>query len=151
MKKPKWKPTELLLELIALTFGIAFGGLIWINSFDFKKTAKTSRITGITRKVESSSDAYQISLAKFLKAKGFVLYSLDSCPYSQKQKHLFGTEAAQELLIIECSKDKLNNQISPCGNKGIRAFPAWEFNGKMNIGSKSLKELAISSGYTLIN
>tara|TARA_B100001094_G_C18168682_1_gene793759 strand:+ start:504 stop:1376 length:873 start_codon:yes stop_codon:yes gene_type:complete len=145
-----WKKTkELIIQLIVFAFGVAFGSLIWITSFNFEKAIHTSKKIGIPTKVESSSNVHQIGLAKFLKAKGFVLYSLHSCPYSKSQKELFGKEAVNELSIVECTDNKIISQPTLCGKKGIKGFPAWEFNGKLNIGTKSLRDLAEISGYNI--
>ena len=144
-----WKePKELLIQLIVFAFGVTLGGLTWITSFNFEKTIHTSKSIEIPTKVESSSNDYQIGLARFLKAKGFVLYSLYSCPYSETQMQLFGKQAVNELLIVECSKIQIKNQSTPCRNKNLKGFPAWEFNGKLNIGTKTLRELAEISGYS---
>jgi len=143
------KPKELLIQLIVFAFGVAFGSTIWITSFNFEKAIQTSKSIGISTNVELYSYVNQIGLAKFLKAKGFVLYSLDSCPYSKKQKELFGKQAVNELLIVECAENQIKSQSTPCGNKDIKGFPSWEFNGKLNIGTKSLRELAEISGYNV--
>ena len=145
-----WKePKEVLIQLIVFAFGVAFGSAFWITSFNFEKAIQTSKSIGIPSNLESSSNVNQIGLAKFLKAKGFVLYSLDSCPYSKKQKELFGKQAVNELLIVECAENQIKIQSTPCGNKNLKGFPAWEFNGKLNIGTKSLRELAEISGYNV--
>ena len=146
-----WKESkELIVQLSVFTFGVALGGLIWITSFDFNKEVGASMPNAISPNLESSSNVYQIELAKHLKAKGFVLYSLYSCPYSQNQKESFGKQATNELLIIECTEDGMNNQSSLFRRKDIKGFPSWEINGKQNRGSKSLKELAKMSGYNFI-
>ena len=146
-----WKESkELIIQLSVFTFGVAIGGLIWITSFDFNKAVESSIPNAVSPHIEASSNVYQIELAKHLKAKGFVLYALYSCPYSQKQKELFGKQAINQLLIIECTEDGMNNQSSLCRRKDIKGFPSWEFNGKLNRGTKSLKELAKISGYNFI-
>ena len=78
-------------------------------------------------------------LAKCLTEKGVKLYTIDNCNYCEKQKKLFGNEALKYLNYYECSGD-----ILECSK--LESVPAWEINGDIYYGIKSLDELRVLSG-----
>ena len=76
------------------------------------------------------------------------MYSAYWCPHCHDQKQLFGKTATDELKIIECAKDGVNNQYELCQQKGIDGFPSWEINNKIYSGTRGIQELADITGYS---
>lgn len=93
-----------------------------------------SRTTGYF--IESSPEN---TLAKCLTEKGVKFYGSKSCPDCEKQKQLFGPQAARVLNYIECSKEPQD-----CSN--LQLLPAWYIKDKIHYGIKSLAELQLLSG-----
>ena len=83
------------------------------------------------------------TVAKCLAEKGAVMYGSEYCGYCNKQKELFG-EAFQYITYVECTE-----QAQLCQENGVRSVPAWEINGQLRVGFKSLDELALMAGCTL--
>ena len=97
--------------------------------------------------VTSESTNESIKFAKYLKDVGVVKYSAYWCSNCLNQSELFGKQAYKELNVVECTKDGKNSQTELCLDKGIRAFPSWEINGKIIVGVHTLKELSELTGY----
>lgn len=79
-------------------------------------------------------------LAKCLTDKGAVMYGSKYCGHCENQKELFGN-SFQYITYVECTE-----QTQLCQENGVRAVPAWEINGELHVGFKSLDELALMVG-----
>ena len=71
------------------------------------------------------------------------------CPHCHDQKQLFGQQAVQELIYVECAPDGRNAEPSVCQAQGdnLTGYPTWEINGEFYSGTQSLEQLADASGY----
>lgn len=81
--------------------------------------------------------------AKCLTEKGAVMYGSKNCGHCGRQKSMFG-DSFQYITYVECSE-----QQSVCQEKNVRFVPAWEINGELQTGLKSLEQLADMAGCTL--
>ncbi len=133
---------------LIVAFTVLIGGLIWSNQVD---PARASEINLSNEKVSplitTLSSKEKINFAKFLTDNNIVMYSAYWCPHCNDQKQLFGKEAVEELIIVECAKDGKNNKYKLCQEKDIEGFPSWEINNKIYSGTRSLKELAKMTNY----
>jgi len=133
---------------IIISFAVLIGGLVWSNKVD---PARANIIEKTLDKVapvvtEESSNA-KINFAKFLTDNNIVMYSAYWCPHCHDQKQLFGKEAVEELTIVECAKDGVDNQYKLCQEKNIEGFPSWEINNQIYSGTRNLNELSRISKY----
>ncbi len=139
----------MLYRGITIAFIVLLGGLIWSNQVD---PSKASEIINPSEKsaplITTKSSKQKIDFAKFLNENKIIMYSAYWCPHCHDQKQLFGKKAAEELTIIECAKDGIDNQYELCSQKGIEGFPSWEINNKIYSGTRDLQELANMTGYT---
>ena len=133
---------------ITIAFLVLLGGLIWSNQVD---PSKASGIIDPIQKssplVTTKSSKQKIDFAKFLNKNKIIMYSAYWCPHCHDQKQLFGKKATEELSIIECAKDGINNQYELCQEKEIDGFPSWEINNKIYTGTRDLKELVNITNY----
>ena len=90
----------------------------------------------------TTSSRAAIELARHLTRQGAVLYVAYWCPHCFEQKQMFGRAASSELTIVECATDGLNNRAALCRQKKLVGYPSWEMNGKVDVGVKSLRQLA---------
>ncbi len=95
----------------------------------------------------TSSTQSSIELAKHLSSIGAIKYSVYWCRHCHEQNQLFGKQAVKELNNVECSPNGDNNQTELCREKGITNVPAWEINGNIESGIKTLKQLSDLSDY----
>jgi len=103
---------------------------------------------GIGWEIKSTSGAAEIELAKHLTQKGAKMYSAYWCPHCYEQKQLFGKEAWEQVTNVECAADaKKNPQPEACATAGIKGFPTWLVDGKLDPGIKKLAKLAELTGY----
>ncbi len=123
--------------LIPLLILLPFSNVV--NSFHLNKQRE------LIVSSESTKDA--IELAKYLKDNGVVKYSAYWCPNCLNQSELFGKQAYRELNVVECARDGINSQTQLCIDKKIKGFPTWEINGKLILGTLSLKELSKLTGF----
>jgi len=139
----------MLYRGITIAFIVLLGGLIWSNQVD---PSNASEIINPSEKsapiITTKSSKQKIDFARFLNENKIIMYSAYWCPHCHDQKQLFGKKAAEELTIIECAKDGINNQYELCGQKGIEGFPSWEINNNIYSGTRDLQELANMAGYT---
>tara|TARA_Y100001978_G_scaffold145107_1_gene130126 strand:+ start:773 stop:1705 length:933 start_codon:yes stop_codon:yes gene_type:complete len=134
---------------ITITFIVLLGGLIWSNQVDPSKAGEIiDPIKNSSPIVTTKSSKQKIDFAQFLNDNKIIMYSAYWCPHCHDQKQLFGKKATQELNIIECAKDGVNNQYELCQQKDIEGFPSWEINNKIYSGTRDLQELANITGYT---
>ncbi len=123
--------------LIPLLILLPFSNVV--NSFHLNKQIELI--------VSSESTKDSIELAKYLKDNGVVKYSAYWCPNCLNQSELFGKQAYRELNVVECARDGINSQTQLCIDKKIKGFPTWEINGKLILGTLSLKELSKLTGF----
>ncbi len=123
--------------LIPLLILLPFSNVV--NSFHLNKQRELI--------VSSESTKDSIELAKYLKDNGVVKYSAYWCPNCLNQSELFGKQAYRELNVVECARDGINSQTQLCIDKKIKGFPKWEINGKLILGTLSLKELSKLTGF----
>ena len=139
----------MLYRGITIAFIVLLGGLIWSNQVD---PSNASEIINPSEKsspmITTKSSKQKIEFAKFLNENRIIMYSAYWCPHCHDQKQLFGKKATEELTIIECAKDGIDNQYELCEQKGIEGFPSWEINNNIYSGTRDLQELANMAGYT---
>ncbi len=138
---------DLIFRGILIAIVILLGGLMWASAVDPSTKSSEVKIKGAPPIVRGASTQDNISLAKYLREKGVVMYSAYWCPHCHEQKEMFGKEASAELVVVECASDGANSQASLCEEKGITGYPSWEINGEIESGVRSLKDLADLSGY----
>lgn len=97
--------------------------------------------------ITTTSTEAEIALAKHLTKIGAKKYGAFWCPHCYEQKQLFGKEAFKEINYIECAVGGKNPQVELCQKAGIKGFPTWEINGKLEEGIQMLDKLAELSGY----
>ena len=133
---------------LIIAFTVLIGGLIWSNQVDPAR-AKEINLSNerVSPKITTVSSQEKIDFAKYLSNKNIVMYSAYWCPHCNDQKQLFGKQAVEELIIVECAKDGKNNQYKLCQEKGIEGFPSWEINKGIYSGTMSLDELAKMTNY----
>lgn len=84
-----------------------------------------------------------------LKDKGALFYGAFWCPNCANQKAMFG-RSAKKLPYIECSTTDGNSQLQVCKDKGITAYPTWDFaDGERVTGTVPLDYLAQKTGCEL--
>ncbi len=91
-----------------------------------------------TEWLQNNTD-YAIQREKFAKciaSSGATMFGVDTCPYCQQQKKLFGTSFA-EINYVNCDFDKLI-----CQENNIYSYPIWEINGNLALGYQSFDQLA---------
>ena len=133
---------------LIIAFAVFIGGLIWSNQVDPTRANEINlsneKVSPIITTVSSKE---KINFAKFLTNNNIVMYSAYWCPHCNDQKQLFGQQAVEELIIVECAKDGKNNQYKLCQEKGIEGFPSWEIDNEIYSGTRSLRELAQMTNY----
>lgn len=140
---------SLLVSLVLYNTSISQGeryvnGIVEITSL----APTTAAEPGIGWDIKSTSGAAEIALAKHLTAKGAKMYSSYWCPHCYEQKQLFGKQAWGEVTNIECAADaKKNPQPEVCNKAGIKGFPTWIIDGKLDPGVKKLAKLGQMTGY----
>jgi glutaredoxin len=80
------------------------------------------------------------ALAQCLTDKGVVLYGTKTCPHCANQKKAFG-DAVRYINYVECT-----TEIQLCREKGISSVPAWEIDGMLYLGERTLDSLAEMAG-----
>lgn len=87
------------------------------------------------------------SLARYLTQSGAKLYGASWCPYTQRQRQLFGS-AIGEVRYIECYPNGRNGGVNrQCVERGIQGYPTWEIGGRQYSSLISLEQLAQISGF----
>ncbi len=84
-----------------------------------------------------------------LKDRDAVFYGAFWCPHCQNQKKLFGN-SQKFLSYVECSTPDGSGQLPICKEKGISAYPTWEFSDdSKESGELSLEFLSNKTGCEL--
>ena len=98
--------------------------------------------------ITSVSGDDEVALAEHLTKTGVKKYGAFWCPHCYEQKQLFGKKAFDKVDYIECADAKNPRQQTPaCAQAGIRSYPTWEIDGKLDPGLKELDELAKATNY----
>jgi uncharacterized membrane protein len=134
---------SLLLSLILYNTAVGADGK------EITSLAPTTAPTpGIGWEIKSKSGTAEIALAEHLAQKGAKMYSSYWCPHCYEQKQLFGKQAWEKITNIECAPDaKKNPQPELCTKAGIKGFPTWSIDGKLDPGVKKLSQLSKLTGY----
>jgi len=86
-----------------------------------------------------------MQLASFLVQSGAKMYTAGWCPQCVRQIKEFGPEAESTIKQVEVSCD---SQPDLCAQKGVKAYPTWEFNGQIQQSRGfPLAELARLAGF----
>jgi len=88
----------------------------------------------------STDDA--MALAEHLRDEGVTMYGSHYCGHCLEQKEEFGKDAFKVIDYVECAPDQKDSQSKKCQDKGLTGLPAWEIDGKILYGDRSLSELA---------
>jgi glutaredoxin len=107
----------------------------------------TDMIPGKGWKISTESGEAEMSLAKHLRENDIKMYGAYWCPHCYEQKALFGSEAFAEVEYIECEPDGEKAQPQVCQAAGVRSYPSWEIDGRLQPGRIPLEELAELSSY----
>lgn len=75
------------------------------------------------------------------------MYGAWWCPHCEEQKLLLGQEAFSKINYVECADDGKNSQAALCQKVGIKSYPTWEINGKLEPGVETPQKLAELTGY----
>lgn len=102
---------------------------------------------GVGWPIDTTSGESEIALARHLTKVGVKEYIAYWCPHCHEQKELFGKEAYGEIKNFDCAEPGKDSQTKVCSDVGIKSYPTWEINGKLNPGVKTLTELADLTGY----
>jgi glutaredoxin len=97
--------------------------------------------------VTTVSGTAETRLVEHLVARKVEFYGAYWCEDCQKQKSLFGAEAAAKLPYVECDADGEKSQRRLCKFMNIQTFPTWMIDRKYFTGIRDLKELAKLTGY----
>jgi len=135
---------QLLFRTLITALVVAVIGLGWAATAG-QPAVETGR--GVPPPVRAESSPATIALAQQLTAQGARLYTAYWCPHCHDQKELFGREAAEKLVVIECAPDGRGSQKELCDAKKIDGYPTWEINGQLDSGVKPLAKLAELIGY----
>ena len=138
---------QLLFRVVMTALAVAVVSLGWATAADRPASVLGK---GMPRPVVAKSSPAALALADQLSKKGAVMYSAYWCPHCHDQKELFGKQATAKLNVVECAPDGQNSQAKLCATKGIKAFPSWEINGKIESGVKPLAKLAEMIGYKAV-
>lgn len=96
------------------------------------------------------SREYSQAVANCLAEKGVKEYGAFWCPNCAKQKNLFGAGykiIEEKGVYVECDPRGRNAQPELCLEKGISAYPTWEFpDGSRIVGVQELEFLAAKAG-----
>jgi glutaredoxin len=87
------------------------------------------------------------ALAAHLKRTGVKMYGTYWCPYCKRQKKILGETVFRSIQYIECDAQGANPQPQRCVKANIESVPTWEIKGQFYPGEKTLRELAVLSGY----
>jgi uncharacterized membrane protein/glutaredoxin len=102
---------------------------------------------GVGWPITTTSGESELALADHLAKVGAKMYGAWWCPHCEEQKLLLGKEAFGKIQYVECDKDGNNSQSDVCQKVGIKSYPTWEIQGKLEPGVKTPQELAKLSGY----
>jgi len=85
-------------------------------------------------------------VAARLKQLGAKMYGAWWCSHCYHQKQVIGESFYKNVQYLECDADGANSQAGVCTAKDISGYPAWEINGQIFYGEKSLEQLELMTG-----
>ena len=91
--------------------------------------------------ITTASSARARAVAEQLNARGARMFGAWWCSHCADQKETLGKEAFSSLTYIECAADGANSQRALCNENNVPGYPAWQIDGKLYPGEKSLAEL----------
>jgi thiol-disulfide isomerase/thioredoxin len=94
--------------------------------------------------INEHSTPQQIALAKHLRDKGAKFYGAYWCSFCRRQRSMFGAEGTKALPYVECAADGYGGQQCP---PQVTGYPAWELDGKLYGGMRTLRDLQAISGF----
>lgn len=138
--------------------GIAAALVALVISLVFYNSAISSEINSLSPttnpqpgtgwEIKSVSGTAEIQLAEHLTRAGAKMYGAYWCPHCYEQKQLFGKQAWEKVTYVECAADATKNpQPKVCDQAGIKGFPTWSIDGKLDAGVKKLSKLAELTRY----
>ena len=128
---------------------VALIGALGLYATVNKPIATNSAATGeLMFPIVNSSGLAETDLAKHLQQKGAKMYGAYWCAHCHEQKELFGKEAFRIVPYVECADPKdPQKQLNVCSQAGIKGYPTWEINGKLEPGVQTLEKLTELTGY----
>jgi protein-disulfide isomerase len=99
------------------------------------------------RQANSSPVSPEVALATHLKQIRATFYGTYWCPYCNRQKEMFGSQAIRQINYVECDPQGTNPRPDLCIKAKVNSFPTWQINGQQYSGMLSLQQLADISGY----
>ncbi|MEQ9619435.1 MAG: vitamin K epoxide reductase family protein [Deltaproteobacteria bacterium] len=141
-EKPALYPKLSAFKTLILSVFIALVVIFSSAAVQYGKFDEARDLAGLN----STADAFQTGLAKYLGGKGAVMYGSYKCPHCNEQKKLFGG-AFRYIKYVECHPRGENANPSLCFANGITNYPTWEIGGRFYQGAMSLEELSEVSGY----
>ncbi len=125
--------------LKTLTITLFVCGLTTIANAEPESTVQPT-LTAMTTSTTQINP--EVALAEHLKQIGARVYVRNGCPFAAVQREFFGNQAASSIEEVNCS-----NHGDQCSKNNVVVSPSWEINGKIYTGIKSLRILALISGY----
>jgi len=119
----------------------------------FPVTNRDGETIYIPARVKRKSSEQAILLSEFLRESGAVMYGAFWCPHCQRQREMFGREAWQNVVYVECAKSGVSSNIRLCNQDQINGFPTWKLYPNRRktpnfvSGEMPLDQLAKLSGY----
>jgi len=136
-----WKFILIIVAVAAVSAGLIF----YASKSNGSKNDTTASTSGATTG-ENTDPAYIEKLAKFLTAKGMIMYGAYWCPHCKAQKELFG-DAFKYVDYVECDPQGPNANPDECTAQGVDGYPTWIYQGTKYSGQKALSELAQIVGF----
>ncbi len=140
--------TGIAVALFSVVISFVFYGMaVGTEISDIRPATPPER--GIGWEIKSTSTPTEINLAEHLTQKGAKMYGAYWCSHCHEQKQLFGKQAWAKVNYVECAEDAIKNPPQPevCKQAGVKGFPTWEINGKLDPGVKPLGKFAELTGY----
>jgi thiol-disulfide isomerase/thioredoxin len=108
-----------------ITIGITIIGIIIFLLF-FNNSSRT----------EPKDEKNLTSFIECLNQKGAIMYGTEWCGYCRSQKEQFG-EYFEKIRYVDCNLER-----EVCQNAGVKGFPTWVINEKLESGFKTLEQLS---------
>ncbi|MGB0563533.1 MAG: vitamin K epoxide reductase family protein [Spirulinaceae cyanobacterium] len=104
---------------------------------------------GVGWPIATTSGEDEIALAEHLTEVDAKMYGAYWCPHCRDQKNLFGKEAFEKVIYVECADDATKDEPKPeqCEAAGVQSYPTWEIDGELQPGQMPLERLANLTDY----
>lgn len=119
-------------------------------AYDGADAAQDLDLPPVEPAVLTSSSPRVISLAKHLQSVGARMYGAFWCSHCHEQKEMFGREAMQYVVYVECYPEGYRKGIpiaKACDAANIQGFPTWVIKGQILSGEQELDDLAKASDF----